>query len=237
MANLWLDSVRGAFDGVDVPRRSQFARIGMATRRIIESVVASKAPTDELARLADEIEEVANRIEKYPRGRVYEGFAEAANSGGNASFMDFSPISGEANPIAAPVRLSVAQDEGGVSMIVGEVTFNGAYEGPPGCVHGGHLAAAFDEVLGLAQSLSGSPGMTARLTVNYRKPTPLHQPLRFEARISRREGRKVFTEGKCFANGIMTAEADALFISVDFTSLAELAAKRENEDADGGSKG
>jgi acyl-coenzyme A thioesterase PaaI-like protein len=116
-------------------------------------------------------------------------------------------------------------------MIVGEVTFNAAYEGPPGCVHGGHLAAAFDEVLGLAQSLSGSPGMTARLTVNYRKPTPLHQPLRFEAKISNREGRKVFTVGKCFANGVLTAEADALFISVDFTSLAELAARREKDDA------
>ncbi|MDA8195984.1 MAG: PaaI family thioesterase [Actinomycetota bacterium] len=234
MANLWLDSVRGAFDGVDVPRRSQFARIGRATRRIIESVVASKAPTDELKNLADEIEEVATRIEKYPRGRVYEGFAEAANSGGNVSFMDFSPISGEANPIAAPVRLSVVQSASGESMIVGEVTFNAAYEGPPGCVHGGHLAAAFDEVLGLAQSLSGSPGMTARLTVNYRKPTPLHQSLRFEAKISHREGRKVFTEGKCYVGEVVTAEADALFISVDFTSLADLAAKRERDETSKG---
>ena len=31
-----------------------------------------------------------------------------------------------------------------------------AYEGPPGCVHGGFIAAAFDEVLGAVQSLSGS---------------------------------------------------------------------------------
>jgi hypothetical protein len=44
------------------------------------------------------------------------------------------------------------------------VTFGSAYEGPPGCVHGGYVAAAFDEMLGFVQSLGGNPGMTARLT-------------------------------------------------------------------------
>ena len=54
--------------------------------------------------------------------------------------------------------------------MVGTATFGAAYEGPPGCVHGGFVAAAFDEVLGSTQSLSGEPGMTGRLTVNYRSP-------------------------------------------------------------------
>ena len=31
--------------------------------------------------------------------------------------------------------------------------FGAAYEGPPGSVHGGIIAAAFDEVLGMTQSL------------------------------------------------------------------------------------
>ena len=73
----------------------------------------------------------------------------------------------------------------------------------------------------------GAPGMTARLTVNYRKPTPWGMPLRFEGRIERREGRKVFTTGTCYAGDLLTAEAEALFISVDFTRLAELAADRQ----------
>ena len=47
---------------------------------------------------------------------------------------------------------------------IATVTFGSAYEGPPGCVHGGYVAAAFDEMLGFVQSLGGNPGMTARLT-------------------------------------------------------------------------
>ena len=40
--------------------------------------------------------------------------------------------------------------------------------------HGGYVAAAFDEVLGLAQDLGGQSGMTGTLTIKYRRPTPLH---------------------------------------------------------------
>ena len=57
--------------------------------------------------------------------------------------------------------------------------FNAAYEGPPGNVHGGMVAAAFDEVLGMAQSLSGNAGFTGTLTIRYRSPTPLYEPLLF----------------------------------------------------------
>ena len=68
-------------------------------------------------------------------------------------------------------------------------------------MHGGYVAAAFDEVLGFANSLSGTPGMTGTLTVRYRRPTPLHTELRFEGRYERSEGRKIFTDGQLFAGG------------------------------------
>ena len=228
MASSWIESLRTAGTGGDPERRIQFNRIGDATRRVIDSIVASKAPTSELETIATHIESVADSIERYPSGRTYEAFAEAANAGSNEGFLDFSPVSGRSNPLAPPVTLSLEVDEAGGQIVVGEVTFTSAYEGPPGSVHGGYLAAAFDEVLGLAQSMSGSPGMTARLTINYRKPTPWGKPLRFEARIIKREGRKVFTEGTCYSGSTPTAEADGLFVSVDFDKLAELAAARES---------
>ncbi len=226
MSNSWIESVTSSISGLDNVRRQQFHRIGSATRRIINSVVASKAPADELEVIAAQIEAVADLIETHPTGRDYEGFAEAANAGNDGGFLDFSPISGLSNPIAAPVVLSVEVAPDGERIVVGKVEFSSAYEGPPGAVHGGFLAAAFDEVLGLAQSMSGSPGMTARLTVNYRKPTPWGEPLRFEARIVRRDGRKVYTEGSCYAGELLTAQAEALFISVDFKKLADLASGR-----------
>ena len=69
----------------------------------------------------------------------------------------------------------------GPAHALGLVRFGSAYEGPPGHVHGGFVAAAFDEVLGYVQSLGGRPGMTGTLTVRYRSPTPLYTELRFEA--------------------------------------------------------
>ena len=98
--------------------------------------------------------------------------------------------------------------------VVGRARFGSAYEGPPGCVHGGFVAAAFDEVLGLAQSLSGQPGMTGTLSVRYRKPTPLHTDLRFVGKLVGVDGRKILTHGELWAGELLTAEADGLFGSL-----------------------
>ena len=76
------------------------------------------------------------------------------------------------------------------------------------------MAAAFDEVLGSTQSLSGSPGMTGRLTVSYRSPTPLETELRFVGWLERVEGRKIFTQGELWAGDRLCAEAEGLFISI-----------------------
>jgi len=114
-----------------------------------------------------------------------------------------------ANPFAPPIRLAVANNK-----VLGHANFGAAIEGSPGTVHGGFVAAAFDQVLFMAQSLTGIPAMTATLTVRYRKPTPLFTELVFEGVVERVEGRKIFTRGTASANGVLTAEAEGLFIAV-----------------------
>ena len=132
-----------------------------------------------------------------------------------------SPLIGLSNPVAPPLSMRVAGDH-----IEGTVTFGSAYEGPPGHVHGGIVAAAFDEVLGMAQSMSGQSGMTGTLTVRYRKPTPLHRELTIRAKTDRREGRKVFASGTLHAGDQLCAEAEAVFVAVDFSRIADLARDR-----------
>lgn len=206
------------------PRRAVFARVGNATRRVIGSLVATTAGNDELGKVANAIEEVASLLDQYPQGRKYEGFSEAANSGSPGGFFDHSPLAGVANPLAPPIHFEIPSFESSdIKRVIGRVKFGSAYEGPPGCVHGGFLAAAFDELLGRAQSLSGSPGMTANLNVNYRKTTPLNHELEFEGFLVEVDGRKVYTKGVCRHDGVITAEAEALFISIDFEKLASLA--------------
>ena len=65
-----------------------------------------------------------------------------------------------ANPFAPPIRLTVANDK-----VLGHANFGAPFEGTPGNVHGGFVAAAFDQVLFMAQSLTGIPAMTRTLTV------------------------------------------------------------------------
>ncbi len=210
------------------PARQEMRRLATAARAVIERLVATTAPRELLARAADQLEEVSAELGRWPQGRLYEGFAESANAGDPHGFFDHSPLQGRANPLAPPLELAVVD-----GVVHGQVRFGSAYEGPPSSVHGGYVAAAFDEVLGMAQSLGGSPGMTGTLTIRYRKPTPLHTDLRFEARLDRQEGRKIWCSGQLHAGDVLCAEAEGLFISVDLGRMAELMARREGERADG----
>jgi acyl-coenzyme A thioesterase PaaI-like protein len=197
---------------------------------VIERLVASEAPEAELRAAADGLERYAAALEKHPRLKHFQGYAESANAGDVAAFFDQSPLIGLANPLAPPIRLAAV----GERSVRGTVRFGSAYEGPPGCVHGGFVAAAFDEVLGFAQSLTGQPGFTGTLTVRYRNPTPLHVELVFDAEIARVEGRKIFAEARVHAGELLCAEAEGIFISArpeKFEAL--LAARAEWEKAHG----
>ena len=94
------------------------------------------------------------------------------------------------NPHSPPFELEFRDDH----VIVTGV-FGAACEGPPGYVHGGWVALAFDEALGLANVASGYGGLTGRLTVRYRRPTPLYTEVRFEAHTARVDGRRLVTVG------------------------------------------
>jgi acyl-coenzyme A thioesterase PaaI-like protein len=221
----WSASAEEVTEGAWAERR----RLASAMRRVIEVLVHSDAPEAELRTAADRLEEYATHMEGHPRNPRYEGFAEASASGDVRAFFDHSPLIGRANPLAPPLQLEA--DEA-AQRIYGRVHFGSAYEGPPGCVHGGWVAAAFDEALGFAQSLSASPGMTGTLTVRYRKPTPLHTDLRFECWVDRVEGRKVFAAGTLHAGDLLTAEAEGIFISIDPGRFAHLLEARSSQEPD-----
>jgi acyl-coenzyme A thioesterase PaaI-like protein len=210
------------------PRRAEERRLAAAMREVIDQLVSTTASTDELARAADDLESLADVLRELPSGQTYRGFAESANAGQETAglqpgdpewyaFFDHSPFIGLANPLSPPMHLEYLGDR-----VKGTVRFGAAYEGPPGCVHGGYIAAVFDELLGSTQSLSGDQGMTAHLGIDYRRPTPLGVPLTMEGWFDRREGRKIYARGAMYAEGTLTAEAEGLFIAFDREKFAAL---------------
>ena len=219
---------------------SEARRFAAELRRIIEKLVVVDAPAEELALAADTAKAFADRLEQeFPKRRSWYEVAEtavaemasgSAESRAERGFFDRSPIVGLSNPLAAPLSLEFA-DENGQRQVVGRAVFGAAYEGPPGNVHGGMVAAAWDEVLGMAQSISGQAGFTGTLTIKYRSPTPLHEPLEFKAWVVDVQGRKIFTKGTCHAGDRLTSEAEAIFITVDRERFEALLRERQAREA------
>ncbi len=201
----------------------QKRRLAAAMRLVIERLVPSNAPEEELRRAAEGLERYAEALTEHPRLQHMHGYSESAAAGDVGAFFDQSPFIGLANPLAPPITVGLKGEVGAEAT----VTFGSAYEGAPSCLHGGYVAAAFDEFLGCVQSRSEKPGMTGTLTVRFRNPTPLHTELYLEGEIVRTEGRKIFTEGRMWAGDVLCAEAEGVFISINREKFEGLVARRD----------
>ncbi|MFC3998617.1 PaaI family thioesterase, partial [Nocardiopsis sediminis] len=118
-------------------------------------------------------------------------------------------VAGPTNPAAPPLHLEQHGTE-----LRGEVVLGGVYQGPPGLVHGGWIAALLDQALGGAANAAGVPCLTAKLDVDYRDPTPLNVPLQVAARVTGMERRKVFVSAEIRHNGEVTAEGTAIMVRI-----------------------
>ncbi len=159
-----------------------------------------------LRAVAEEVQQLTFRL---GRGRD-EGPGYRPRTHGD--YLPRSPIVGEASPLSPRLDWELAARPDGSPAIEARGSFGAAYEGPPGFVHGGWVACAFDEVLGIANIAAGNPGMTARLIVHYRKPTPLFHDLRLEAWVDRVEGRRIMSRAEMYDGETLTAEAEGLFV-------------------------
>lgn len=122
-------------------------------------------------------------------------------------------VCGLANPIGLQLRFyQTGQDE-----VTAEYTVPEHYQGFPGVVHGGIVAAMLDEVA--ARSLIGGDPprfmYTARLEMRYRKNVPVNQPLRLVGRAVATKRRTATAMSTIYdQEGAILAEAEALLVNV-----------------------
>ena len=192
------------------PPGPELRRLADAVRRVIDQVVRTSAPPEVLAEAAAAVEAAATVLE--PVSPPWSASVPAAPLSDLEPhlYFPFSPMVGWYSPLAPPLECEIR--DGG---IVAHATLGAAYEGPPGCVHGGIIAGLFDEVLGIANITAGVGAMTGTLTIRYRSPTPLYSELRLVGRTDRIDGRKVFTRGTLHAGDRLCVEAEGIFILVD----------------------
>jgi acyl-coenzyme A thioesterase PaaI-like protein len=182
------------------------ALLAAAIRELIDVAMSVEdADAGTVRDVARDVEQLAFRL---GRGRERGPGYHPRDHG---DYLPRSPVVGEASPLSPRLDWEIVDDDGRV-VVEGRGAFGAPYEGPPGFVHGGWIACAFDEMLGIANIASGHPGMTGRLTVHYRRPTPLFRDLRFRAWVDRVEGRRIMSRARCFDGDTLTAEADGLFV-------------------------
>lgn len=130
-------------------------------------------------------------------------------------------VVGLRNPFAPPLHVEKTED----GTAFASFRLGAAYEGPPDLVHGGVSALILDQMLGEAAAAGGAPGMTGRLNLTYRRPTPLGD-LSAKAWIHEVNGHKTTVLGHIIGpDGEPTVEAEGLFILPRWAREAMAAAK------------
>jgi len=174
-----------------------------SVRDLIEVALATEVGEDDIRRAHEHIEAAKALLGKQTRQSPYGVRWSASGTKrawGNA-------VVGLRNAVAPPVVINREAD----GRVWADFELGMAYEGPAGLTHGGISALVLDQVLGEAAEHGGARGMTATLTLRYRRPTPLGK-LHAEARIDRVEGVKTFVTGHLAGPDGVCVEAEGIFI-------------------------
>jgi acyl-coenzyme A thioesterase PaaI-like protein len=178
--------------------------LARAVAELIDASMLTDVDLDEVDAVTSEVLALAQRL----RVQAHESHlgttvtAAGVRNHGNT-------VVGLRNPVST-VRPEHREVVDGVLRF--RVHLGAPWEGPPGHVHGGVSALLLDQALGEAASVFGGPGMTGRLTLHYRRATPLG-PLTVESWLDRTDGTKTVTKGRTLdGEGNTCVEAEGLFI-------------------------
>jgi acyl-coenzyme A thioesterase PaaI-like protein len=94
--------------------------------------------------------------------------------------------------------------------------FDERHQGGPGIVHGGLVAAALDEAVGLLATWYAFPTVTARIFVRYRRPVPINTEMLLTARLVETRGRRLHVDGALSDGDEPLAECRAALLHVPF---------------------
>lgn len=176
-----------------------------AVRELMDATIRTEADHDALIAARTAIQTATDAL----RSRQRDETKMVRYALGGRPVVWSNAVIGLRNPIAPPLTIHHGEDG---TQCWSEFSLNGAYEGPPGLVHGGVCALVLDHVLGEAASEGlTKPLFTGTLTVRFVRGTPLGR-LRAEAAVERTEGVKSFVSGHLSDAEGITVEAEGIFI-------------------------
>jgi uncharacterized protein (TIGR00369 family) len=190
-------------------RREAVGELGAALRDLVDAAVRTEVPLDQLAVATEAARRLAADLRSETRGLHDIATVDDPEVGERW----YSPVYGPGNPVAPPLVATDSAD----GRATGRVTVGKSHEGPPGLVHGGVVATLLDHVLARAVRAAGRGGLTATLTVTYRRPVRLGVPLVATAEMGTTDGRRTTATARLVAEDDPTttlAEAEGLFVAL-----------------------
>ena len=107
--------------------------------------------------------------------------------------------------------------DNGVDEVISEYTVSEEYQGYPGVVHGGVVAAMVDEAVGRVAMINDHHHfmMSVTLELKYRQPVPTGVQLKIVGRIKRIRGRLGKAVGEVYLpDGILAVESSLILADV-----------------------
>jgi uncharacterized protein (TIGR00369 family) len=120
-----------------------------------------------------------------------------------------------------------------------EVTLPERFEGWEGIAHGGIVATILDEVMAWSLVHNDAWGMTARMSVRFKRPVPVGVPIRAEGRLVEQRRRLLVTEARMVeaTRGDLLATADGLYMAAPARQKADLKRRYGFDVADKAARG
>lgn len=108
-----------------------------------------------------------------------------------------------------------------------ELTLDDRFEGWEGIAHGGIVCTILDEVMAWSLARTDAWGVTARLSVDFKRPVRIGVPIRAEGRVVRSRRRLHDTTATLVdgSDGAVLAEATAVYVAAPEAERRELKAR------------
>lgn len=176
----------------------EFGRFIAAVRRLQDATVSADPDAALWAAAAQQVESVCESLEAHHAPQVRAPAGRAAT------------LPGLGHPLIPPWTIS----ELGADGVTMQGHFSRFHVGGNNAVHGGVIPLFYDWLFGMIVSAAGRPfSRTAYLHVDYRKVTPIDEPLTATGGIAKIDGRKAYlTATMSTCDGAVLSEAEALMI-------------------------
>jgi acyl-coenzyme A thioesterase PaaI-like protein len=177
-----------------------YARLHLLQRELQSLLAGANLPDDVAKDVIDRLDELATILARHQVPELDR------NDGWRPD------LPGRGMPVLPPYLIDTETDV----KITGRVRFPRFYLGGNGAAHGGAHSLLFDDVMGRVMNHHRSGvARTAKLTINYRRITPIEVELTYDVTVDRVSGRKRFGSGRLYdPSGAVVADCEALFLEL-----------------------